>query len=678
MQRILTLALALSLIAPVANAQYIDCSGGCTETKYGLGNPPDAFGYDAPNTHVRTTSRRTVSGPITACRFENSATSNFVPLPYRGKVTLREQNACTVSVGNRCQVELPDTNLTSGDMNVNTIIVNLGATGIVAAAGALFISYQGSVGFRESDGRCVDGNGDDVVTSCSTDGDCNASAAEECLNNVCVQYIQADEVQEADFDPERIGGTPRVTVNKCWDDAQCGAGESCQSTCAISGADCQSDADCSDAGDSCGTRVVWDGIGKCLDQAAFDNGDLLGNGNGVCITDGPNQQACPNATDACLDGFHIFNDPGGCACCISSTGGLCPALIGLPEGLDCPRQSQIPIRRGVPAWLFEGGVGTRFASDHIVVPNQEEGVCFGNRGRGCGTNGDLEAGAANGKCTLAPNTCLSDGSACTEDSDCGVLGTCIPACGIGSLVNAPLASACDDTAFGGTAGDRCDVSESGYRAFTANPVLADGAQNPQTCKASVISVRGAPEAFCNEPVNMGQDNLLIGGCQVVNFAYDARPDFDCDAIDDTEQGVCHPVGGACTVDADCPPDDSGNQFCITGGDLCPFLGENAANVFRDSNGDGIGDECQCGDTGDRRNTPIGNDGAITGLDIAAMALCANGALDPTSGECDPAFMDATGDVATTAIDIGGVVQVVNGVLTPDSLTCLGNSFIPTP
>ncbi len=29
------------LLAPVAQAQFIDCSGGCTETVYGLGGPPD-------------------------------------------------------------------------------------------------------------------------------------------------------------------------------------------------------------------------------------------------------------------------------------------------------------------------------------------------------------------------------------------------------------------------------------------------------------------------------------------------------------------------------------------------------------------------------------------------------------------------------------------------------------
>ena len=665
-----------------ASAQYIDCSGGCTDHQFGLTNPPDQFGYDSENTIVRTTSRRTVSGPITACRFENAETSNFVPLPYRGKMTIRTQDACTPSVGNRCQVELPDTNLTSGDFNVNTIIVNLGATGILAAAGALFISYQGSIGFQQLNGRCVDGNGDTVTNACNDDSDCDAAFAQECLNNVCVNYFQADRPQQPDFDPIRVGGTPYVVENECWDNAQCGAGESCQATCAISGANCQSDADCTDPGDSCSTRIQWDGIGKCLDQAEFDAGNLLGQGSGICITEGPNQQACPNPTDACLDGFHIFNDPQGCVCCISSTGTLCGSLVGLPEGLDCPRQSVIPIRRGTPDFVFQGNIDTRLEQDYIVVENQIEGICFGNRGRGCGVNGDIEAGAVNGKCTAGTaNTCSLSGAACTSDPDtCGEgEGTCNPPCPFGDVANPPLASTCDDVAFGGIAGDRCDFSESGYRRFSSNPVNPDGTQNAQTCKASIISIRAEPDAFCSVPFDMGQDNLLIGGCQVVNFGYDARPDFDCNLVDDTTEGICHPFGeDRCTVDADCPPDELGNQICITGGDLCPFLGENAANSFLDSNGDGIGDECQCGDVGDRRGTPIGNNGLISSTDIGAMALCANGVLDPTSGECDPTFMDTTGDVSTTAIDIAGVVSVVNGTIGTTDITCLGNAFLGTP
>jgi len=129
------------------------------------------------------------------------------------------------------------------------------------------------------------------------------------------------------------------------------------------------------------------------------------------------------------------------------------------------------------------------------------------------------------------------------------------------------------------------------------------------------------------------------------------------------------VGGAfCNDPALCPPcaqdSDCASGNCTNNGDLCPALGE--ANWFLDSNNGDIGDECQCGDgTGD---------GAISSTDIAAVALCANGAGAP--GACDPSLIDATGDNATTAEDIGGIVSVVNGVLTSSDLDCIRNPVAP--
>ena len=126
-----------------------------------------------------------------------------------------------------------------------------------------------------------------------------------------------------------------------------------------------------------------------------------------------------------------------------------------------------------------------------------------------------------------------------------------------------------------------------------------------------------------------------------------------------------PDGGAvCSDSAQCPPCVSDAECasgnCINGGDLCAFIGEE--NWFLDSNNDDIGDECQCSDgTGD---------GAITSLDIAAVALCANGAAPAES--CDATIVDATGDNATTAEDIGGVVAVVNGAIQTNALQCLRN------
>ena len=76
----------------------------------------------------------------------------------------------------------------------------------------------------------------------------------------------------------------------------------------------------------------------------------------------------------------------------------------------------------------------------------------------------------------------------------------------------------------------------------------------------------------------------------------------------------------------------------------------------DSNDDGIGDVCQCGD--------VNGDGAITGVDIAGTALCANGSI-----ACDSSVVDADGDQATTNLDVPGVVSAVNGAISTAELLC---------
>ena len=82
-------------------------------------------------------------------------------------------------------------------------------------------------------------------------------------------------------------------------------------------------------------------------------------------------------------------------------------------------------------------------------------------------------------------------------------------------------------------------------------------------------------------------------------------------------------------------------------------------------GDGIGNECQCGD---------GNlSGDITALDIGVMAQCANGQI-----VCDTTITDTNGDVVATSIDISAVAQQVNGVVQPWDLTCARNPNPNTP
>ena len=673
MNRIFLAALAIVLTASVANAQYIDCGVGgadCTEYQYGGSNPPGPLGWDLPNTRVRVTVLAFGSQNRIACLNEGGATQNYEPLSFKSSLILREQNNCVVSEGNRCQVEIPDRGLESGDFNNAKIITPIGTLGIVGAAGSTISSYQGTLGFRQLNGRCVDGAGASVLTQCTTDADCDESIHEECdtSSGVCVFYYQEEDPSSPAFDPEKVGGTQANVVTKCWNDGQCGGGETCESTCALSGDNCQSDADCGALpNDSCGTRVTIDGIGKCVPTA--DVGNHPGIGTGLCITDtddpGNPEQLCA-AGETCMDGWNIFQE--GCVCCVSTTGTICPNLIGIPDNseLECPRSSVQPFRRNVPDFVFDGGVGTRFGHEAKVTPGAQEGNCFGNRQRGCGFLGDEAAGAVAGKCT--------SGTTCT----------------LGDPINPPLASACDDVAFGGIAGDRCDYGINGYIDFAAPNVLPDGSHNPIQCKGNPVTIRMSPDEFCTIATDTGNNDALavtVPGCQTINHGVEAIPDLDCSGVDDRAEGRCHPVGRgpngdlsfSCSAHSDCddPAGPGGDGICITS-DPCPHLTEDPDNHFRDSNGDGVGNECQCGDFGDRSVIPIQNDGFITSIDIAGAAQCANNVFSPdpvinTIQQCDAAFLDTDNDFSITSLDIGGIVQVVNGQLAPTALQCAGNT-----
>jgi cysteine-rich repeat protein len=201
-------------------------------------------------------------------------------------------------------------------------------------------------------------------------------------------------------------------------------------------------------------------------------------------------------------------------------------------------------------WIFpDGGPGTRFYMDpDFTVENQLWGVCSQDR----------------------RFPCTSTGAECA---------------------NSPL----------GDVGP-CDFRELGWR-FQPLDIFKDttGAQNPERCNQSPFFFAGTPETNCSITAYYGvapevgeqpsQEGFGDPGpdCTVRNYGWHWRPDLDCDGIDDTEQGRCHPLGEtACAVDADCP-----SGICVNGGDLCPLYSE--VDQFRDSDGDGRGDECRCGD-----------------------------------------------------------------------------------
>ena len=558
MRRFVVACLGLLLLAPLAQAQFIDCAGGCSDTLYGLGNDP----REGP--HLRSTGIGRPGPGDGSCGPEL-----FVRL--QGQIRIREQNGCVVSATTRCPVEIPQIALDSGTFNTSQGTIDLGPLGIFAFNGANYTDYGGNLGFRQLSGTCgVSGD------ECALDSECDAQ----------------------------------------------NPGDVCTSTCfSDPGTSCSSHADC--AADDCRTEIEWDGIGLCTDNAT------------VCSLDAD----CPDE-QVCQAGISRATSPSSCVCCQSASGVVCP-FLGQVEypALNCGVTIPSVTSVAAPDWLFEGGRGTPFGPETLQVPGQQEGLCAGNRLRPCGALGDFWAGAANGKCTSGTAACAAD----PFNQD-----------------DLALESQCDDVAFGGVAGDFCDLTEDGIRTTPLNP---DGTQDTSQCIDGSSRIIGTPGELCAVPLDIPEGDPQPG-CRIRNIGIVGQPDINCNGIDDTNEGRCMPAGGAvCSDAADCPPctldGDCTSGVCVSDGDLCPFIGED--NWFLDSNNDNIGDECQCGDgTGD---------GAITSPDIAAAALCANGVL---SEACDPTILDATGDNATTAEDIGGIVSVVNGVITTSALECLRN------
>ena len=269
--------------------------------------------------------------------------------------------------------------------------------------------------------------------------------------------------------------------------------------------------------------------------------------------------------------------------------------------------------------------------------------------RACGTLGDLWTGARNDKCIGEPP--------CPDPI-------------VDDPTQGAMASTCDDVAFGGIEGDFCDLREPGIReTLGRNP---DGTPDLTRCAEAVFAPHGFPNEGCGVTQVLfldDQGNLTPGdpqaGCRLANLGIALRPDWDCNGVDDTEEGVCMPVDGAiCSDPSTCPPCDEDGDcdsgVCVDGGDLCPWIGE--FNRWLDTNNDGIGDQCQCGDQN--------RDGSITALDIGGTAQCANGQLPAI--QCDGTIVDTNGDGTQTAIDISGVAQVANGVLDPANLRCASN------
>jgi hypothetical protein len=199
-------------------------------------------------------------------------------------------------------------------------------------------------------------------------------------------------------------------------------------------------------------------------------------------------------------------------------------------------------------------------------------VCRVNRNVACDCG-------LNGASCGAPQVCVggtTPGVACATAADCPFnSGTQAPAT-CSSPDPCPFRDADPDA--DGLQPDSCDLRDIGFR-LSPDDRLLDGSPHPGFCAGTVYVFRGTPASDClltavyPVPGDPGPD------CAVRNFGPHVRPDLNCDGVNDLP----------------------GN------GDLCPSYSE--VNLTADTNGDGRGDECQCGDAN-------GN-GDVTVSDIVA-------------------------------------------------------------
>ena len=308
----------------------------------------------------------------------------------------------------------------------------------------------------------------------------------------------------------------------------------------------------------------------------------------------------------------------GCLCC-DALGPHCAIPFAFQNYplLNCPQPFGLQSRRATSDLIFDAaaGVGPWGSFEHEIteLPGdvQQYGVCEVDRTLGCDRTAPAAPGTAH--CSLNPaQECSGDADCAAADGFCRSDATGFPA--------GP--TDCPDLA--GGVPQACDYREWGIRQ-APHRVLPDGSPNPNACQGAQWHLKGRPASGCTIVDRFAVDGDPGPGCRIPNFGTQTFPDDDCDGVPDSP-------------------------------DLCPALGE--FGVTTDTNQDGIGDECQCGDAN--------LDGAITSLDIAAMTLCAHGVTP-----CDPTIADADGDGSVTSLDIGGVVNVMNST-NPPALECPRN------
>jgi len=522
-----------SLIASSAFAQ-VDCTAGCTDTKYGFGTkpeyrkdevPPDTFRYTndffGPDFGGQSfySSRSDLTGALGSCGPQR----NHSPLP--GQVILREQTACTpTSFGPSCTA---GTNI-GADCHLPTL--NEGCTGAGAPSACCTGAGTGTCsGFASSGANTLE---------CGAGGTCTLGAGTSCRV----------EIPLSDGGVTPPAETSELLVFTLTSNATAPNGDtfslSAQSGNALGGTSDDSNPLCLDSnvrrrpsmatryllpesrgGDGSATYLRWDSA-KGLSEA--DRTDLS-------------------------TALRLHNDDSA-LCCAAGTPSLGTCSVVVPP--STPNYPLLTLRNcGIPGrlitddniqadWIFAGGRGTAFHTDNdFVLPGQLAGICTINSSTSCYAPG------ANAACAASRNPFA-----------------CCTGAGTGT---------CSDPCAALTPGDSCSFRTPGIRSQPRCVRDANGDTRVDCCGTAVYTIRGTPNSGCSVLSRFPYSGDPGSDCGVGNFGVDHRDDDDCNGVDDRIDAAS---GDYCPFYSEWDQDLDSDSDCADG-----------------AGGDCRGDECECGD-----------------------------------------------------------------------------------
>jgi len=332
MKRILGLSFVLLLGASYANAQ-INCTGGCTTTKYGLGHPAD-FDYRRPAANDRFYGPNDFAGsyffvrsnPANAAGLDCGIDRDYTPV--LGQMLLREQNGCVpTSQGPSCSAG-----------------TNLGAMCHLVA------------------GQTTAAN----TLECGTGGTCTIGAGTGCPVEIPQTTPTTPASGRSDFTAPIWSKNPAVGFELL-----------------SSGATSLGGTSSALPADACLPENI---------RTALTTGTryvLPANRGGNPGGPAPIRTYI-RWNESTTTGLYRHGDDG-TVCCNSVSNTFCSLIGNFPEypvldKVTCGDPRAVHLFVQTPDWIFTGGANTNFRTDsEFTVPGQQVGVCRNNRGFGCTT-----------------------------------------------------------------------------------------------------------------------------------------------------------------------------------------------------------------------------------------------------------------------------------------------------